>query len=468
MSILTVNLKHLYQRRGLWLVYPILAIAIFGVLARPLAGPGEAGKGRYVGPVVVAFLVGFLATLLQIEVLSKPFSYCLPGHRRVLRKYVFLVAAPVSIVCSMLFLAYPGLNSWPLLLVLCSAFFANLTFCLAGAVLAEGVRGAAFVVALLPPAVLIAEGFLDLHVLLERIIIGDVFAVILVGILSGVATWLWLGRAGLARGHCAEPWMGFMDFFNKEKLVRYTYARARTVQKRFRKHPRPWVENWFLARMDKYDYTGPGRYFWGVLYSTSALAVSRWQNLPLLALVLTIMFGYIGQAVVFALIMLPAMAALGRQPPVYSTLLISGGRRRRFTTTLGLAVTDAALLCIATLIISGLSILLARFMPTFTLEGNTFGFRPIDPRVAVVPLTFLPIASTMQLIFYTRPILILTSLLLPLYMVMALGTIWREHLDFLVKPLSIVSLLVVGWGVFLLALRHICEKWCLVGQRRMH
>ncbi len=468
MSTLVVNLKHLYQRRGLWLVYPVLAIVIFGVLARPLAGPGEAGEGKYVGPVVVAFLVGFLATLLQIEVLSKPFSYCLPGHRRVLRKYVFLVAAPVSIVCSMLFLAYPGLNSWPLLLVLCSAFSANLTFCLAGAVLAESIRGAAFVVALLPPAVLIAEGFLDLHVLLERIIIGDVFAVILVGILSSVATWLWLGRAGLARGHCAEPWMGFMDIFNKEKLIRYTYARARTVQKRFRKHPRPWVENWFLARMDKYDYTGPGRYFWGALYSTSAMAVSRWQNLPLLALVLTIMFGYIGQAIVLALIMLPAMAAMGRQPPVYSTMLISGGRRRRFTTTLGLAVTDAALLCIGTLVISGLSILLARFMPTFTVEGKTFSFQPIDPRVAIVPLLLLPFASMMQSVCHGAPFLLFVSLLLPLYVAMFLAFAWREYVEVLVNPLSVVSLLIVSWGVFLLALRHICSKWCLVGQRRMH
>ena len=461
-------MKHLYQRRGLWLVYPVLAIAIFGVLVTPLGRAPEAAKGRYVGPVVVAFLIGFLATLLQIEVLSKPFSYCLPGHSRVLRKYVFLVAVPVSILCSMLFLAYPGLNSWPLLLVLCSAFCANLTFCLAGAVLAESIRGAGFVIGLLPPAVLIAVGFLDLHVLLERIILGDVFAVILVGILSSIATWLWLGRAGLVRGHCAEPWMGFMDIFNKEKLVRYTYARTRTVQKRFSKHPRPWVENWFLGRMDKYDYRGPGRFFWGALYCTSALPVSRWQNLLLVLPVFTIMFGYIGQAAVFALIMVPAMAALGRQPPVYSTMLISGGRRRRFTTTLGLVVTDAALLCIGTLVISGLSILLARFMPTFVLKAHSVSFRPIDPRVAIVPLIFLPFASTVQLVFHRMPFLLFGALLLPLYVAMFLAFAWRERVEPLINPLSVVSLLVVSWGVFLLTLRHICEKWCLVGQRRMH
>lgn len=36
----------------------------------------------------------------------------------------------------------------------------------------------------------------DLHVLLERIIIGNVFVVVFLGILSSTAMWLWLGRAG--------------------------------------------------------------------------------------------------------------------------------------------------------------------------------------------------------------------------------------------------------------------------------
>lgn len=465
MSILIVNLKHLYQRRGLWLVHAILAIVILGFFVKPLVRPPEPAKGQYVGPLVVAFLVGFLATLLQIEVLSKPFSYCLPGHRRILRKYVFFIAVPVSAFCSMLFLVYPGLNSWPLILVLCSAFFAQLTFYLAGAVFAESIRNAGLVVGFLPIAGLVAEGFLDLHVLLERIIIADVFLVIFVGILSGIATWLWLGRVGLARSHCAIPWVGFLDAFNKEKLRRYTNAPAE-LKRRLGKHPKAWVENWFLGRMDKYDYNGPGRFFWGALYGTSALAVSRWHNLFLSALVLTVMFGYISQAAVFTLIMVPAIFALYRQPPLYSTMLISGGRRQRFTTTLGLTVTDATLLCIGVLVISGLSILAARFMPTFTVEGKTISFLPIDPRVAIVPLIFLPFASTMQLVFHGVPLLLFVSLLLPLYVAMFLAFAWREYVEVLVNPLSVLCLLAASWGVFLLTLRHICEKWCLVGGRR--
>ena len=466
MSILTVNLKHLYQRRGLWVVYLLFGFVAFTVMKDSLVHP-KAGEGDFVGFAVLSFFIGFLFTLPQMEVLSKPLSYCLPGHRSVFRRYVFYTAVATSAVCSMLFLRYPDLYGWPVALMVCSAFFAGLTFYMAGVTFAMvGTKGA-FICAILPLTVLVGERY-DLDILVERTIIGDVFLVVFVGILSSIAMWFWLGRQGLARRYCAAPWIGFLDVFNKEKLRRYANARAGVKGKKLKEHPRPWVDEWFLAQMDKYDYGGPGRYFWGVLYGTSALAVSRWQNLPLLALVLTIMFGYIGQAAVFTLIMLPAMAALGRHPPVYSTMLVSGGRRLRFTTTLGLALTDAALLCIATLIISGLSILLVRFMPTFAIEGKTFSFRPIDPRVAIVPLIVLPFASTMQLVFHQMPLPLLGALLLPLYVAMFLAFGWREHVEPLINPLSVVSLLVVSWGVFLLALRHICEKWCLVGQRRMH
>ncbi|MCK4293251.1 MAG: hypothetical protein KAY65_08640 [Planctomycetes bacterium] len=466
MSILSVNLKHLYQRRGLWLVYPLFGIVAFTVIKDPLEHP-RAGEGEFIGFAVLPFFIGFLATLPQMEVLSKPLSYCLPGHRRVCRRYVFWTAITTSGVCSMLFLRYPDLAGGPLLLVVCSAFFAGLTFFMAG-VLPAMVGMNAWIIFVIGPLTIIAGEHYHLNVVLERIIMGNVFPVVLVGILTSIAMWVWLGRAGLARRYCAAPWIGFIDTFNMEKLKRHTNARLGTKRGRFRKHPRPWVSKWFLGRMDKYDYRGPGRFFWGALYCTSALTVSRWQNILLFLPVFTIMFGYVGQATVAALVLVPAMLAMGRQPPVYSTMLISGGRRQRYTTTLWLAVTDAVLLCMGTLVISGLSILFARFMPTFSLEGHTLSFRPIDPRVAIVPLLFLPFASTMQLVFNRMPFLLFGALMLPLYVTMFLAFGWREHVKRLVTPVYVVSLLVASWGVFLLTLRHICSKWCLVGKRRMH
>ncbi|MBN2272464.1 MAG: hypothetical protein JXN61_17765, partial [Sedimentisphaerales bacterium] len=436
MSILGVNLKHLYQRRGMWLIY-----LLFGVVALNLVNDSliraRAGHGDYVGCVVLPFFVGLLLSLPQVEVLSKPFSYCLPGHRRMFRRYVFWTAGATCLVCSLLFLKYPGLSGWPLALVVCSGFFAGLTFYMAGVVPSLIGLDSALIFAVVPLLVIGGERY-AWDVLLERVVMENVFSVVLVGILSCIAMWFWLGRADLARRRCAAAWIGFMDVFNKEKLTWYTYARSRSAEKKFGRHPRPWVEKWFLSRMEKCDYGGAGRRYWGALYSTSALAVSRWQNIVLLLLVLTVMFGYIGRSVAFVLIIVPAIFAIGRESVVFSTMLISGGRRERFRTTLGMAVTDAVLLCIGTLIVSGLSILMARFMPTFTVEGKTFSLEAIDPRVAIVPLLFLPFGSAMQLVFHWIPFLLFSvALLLPLYVWGFLSVVWGEHVEGLINPVSV-------------------------------
>ena len=82
MSVLTVNLKHLYQRRGLWLFYVLVITFAFAGIAM-LFDDTKAGEGRFVGLIVLAFVVGLLLSALPIEVMSKPFSYCLPGHRKI-------------------------------------------------------------------------------------------------------------------------------------------------------------------------------------------------------------------------------------------------------------------------------------------------------------------------------------------------------------------------------------------------
>jgi uncharacterized membrane protein len=115
MSILTANLKHLYQRRGLWLVYAFFIVPMFLVIIAMLHKP-EAGKGMFTLFLLLAFIIGFITASLSIEVMNKPFSYCLPGHRKTVRQFIFLIGIAVSLLGSPLFLAYPGLGSWDLVL----------------------------------------------------------------------------------------------------------------------------------------------------------------------------------------------------------------------------------------------------------------------------------------------------------------------------------------------------------------
>ncbi len=103
MSILIANLKHLYQRRGAWFAYLIILcmvpMALFGLK-----------YDRYLGFLLISFWTGVFAGNMQKDVLMKPFSFCLPGHRRIPTLFIFCVGGVVNLILGCVFLMYPGLD----------------------------------------------------------------------------------------------------------------------------------------------------------------------------------------------------------------------------------------------------------------------------------------------------------------------------------------------------------------------
>ena len=470
MSILTVNLKHLYQRRGLWLVYLFLGLVVFAAIVAPFDEP-EAGKGRYIGFVVLAFLIGFLAAALQIEVLTKPVSYCLPSHGKMMRKFIFVVGVVVNALASLLFLKYPGLSSWHLVLVACSAFSAGLIFYWLGVGLAFGVRNSAAFIGFLP-LVILGAGFFGLHIAVELAVVGNPFGVILVGVLSGVLTWLWLGSAGLARRYCGVPGIGFFDVWNRDRVQKYRQARAAIRWDKLKTHPDTWVGRFFLGRMKECDYFSPRRYIWGGLYTTFAVALpqskSAWSGV-LFVLLMLCFIGYLGAGATFMLFFLPSFMVAHIRLPVYSGMLISGGRRERFLTAMTLVIAIAVVITPAATIIAALTIPMAGIMPDITLRETTFTFQAAYLQPFFVPLLMIPIVFTIQLIFLKNPFATAVSVMLLFGLLFALrfsaGMFLSKGSGLMMNPVPLViSLLALSWIIFVVVLRYICMRRCLVGQ----
>ena len=143
MSVLAANLRQLYQRRVLWVGYLLFGFMALASVADRLDF-GAAGEGEFVGLIALAFLVGMCAAVLQMEIMSKPFAYCLPGHRLAARKFIYAVGVVTDLASAVLFLFYPELSFFGRLAAWCSAFFAGLVFYLAGAALALRYKGAMF------------------------------------------------------------------------------------------------------------------------------------------------------------------------------------------------------------------------------------------------------------------------------------------------------------------------------------
>ncbi len=463
MSVLTINLRHLYQRRGLWLAYPMLALFVWVGIAIPLDDP-EAGAGRFIGLIVFAFMVGMAAMVLQMETLSKPMSFCLPGHRPCVRRVVFLIGLVTNASSSLLFLSYPGLPFVWRLIVLCSAFFAGLIFYLAGATLTFRCRQAYAFVSLLA-VIMFAGPLLKLHIVLERIVVLHPLFVIGLGLLCVGGAWVYLNNAERVRRHCSTPWVAFNDCFNRDKIRQSQRHRDAAPWKKLKDHPRPWVERFFLTRMTESAPLGSVRFVWGGLYSSFAIMLSQWKGAVLPLLFFAIFLGYLGPRIaIMPAFFLPliAMAGYASQPLVYSALMIAGGRKQRFYSTLAAILTGAGLLTLFITAISLLSVLLAPVMPDFKFYGLAVRYRAIGLQAVYAVQVYLPLAAGAQLVLYRRPIVMTTVLVTLCYMVAAFVLIWQEALAFLTQPSVIVCAVTLCWLIFIAILRHITTKRCLV------
>ena len=169
MGILAINLKQLYQRRGLWLGYLMFALFVWVSLMVALDDP-RAGAGTFIGLILLVFLVGMAAAVVQMEILTKPMAFCLPQHRRIVGRFILTIGVVANAVAAMLFLFYPGLPLAWRLLVLGSAFAAGLVFYLAGAWWVFLVRQPMALVGFLIAAFFFGRQ-LGLHVRLERIVV---------------------------------------------------------------------------------------------------------------------------------------------------------------------------------------------------------------------------------------------------------------------------------------------------------
>jgi hypothetical protein len=467
MSILTANLKHLYQRRGLWLVYGFLGLIVFVCIAGALDHTA-AGKGQFIGFVLLAFIIGFLTAVLPLEVVTKPFSYCLPGHRKTVRKFILWVGVVINFLGSLLFLMYPGLYSWHLILVVCSAFFANLIFYWLGVGCAFSLKNSVFWIAFLPFAIFLAGSFFDLHIVLESAVVQYPIAVVCVGILSSILAWFRLGDTGLARRYCAAPWLGLFDAWNRDRLQRYRQARAAIKWDKLKKHPNPRVERFFLTRIQSGDYFKSGRYVWGGLYTTFAVAMSRWTSTLsglFVALLFVSLFCYMDpMAVTFALFFMPAFMVAHIRLPVYSSMLVVGGRNERFFTVLTLVATSAVLITAVATAIAALTMPLPAIMPDITLRGTTFTFHAAYLQPFFIPLLMIPIVFTIQLFFLKKPFFVMVTVML-LFVLFFTGVSGLKALSTMLNPIFLVAgLLVLSWVIFVTVLYYICMRRCLVGQ----
>jgi hypothetical protein len=457
MRILIANLKHLYRRRGLWLAYAMLGFFVLLSIMIPLKDLDRpaAGQGQFIGLVVLAFLVGMLAAVQQKEILTRPFAFCLPGHRQTIKWFLFCVGVPANLAGSTLFLYYPRVPLGSMPLVQCSAFSAGMIFYLCGTWWALRSRSPTIWTSLL--LLVFAGGLsLNLHVLLEGMIVNYPLLVIVLGLLCSIVVWVRLSDEDLARRNCLRPWIGFADIFDREKLRRFQGANAGAdLAKRLKDHPRPWVERFFLDRMDRRGPFSTTRFVWGGLYTSFGILLSQWKNIFLVAFSLAIFLGYAGPRLWIILAFMPMMPLSQSRPILYSTRLTAGGRDERFTSTLATVAVGSAFLALFIAVVSIFSILLATVLPPIHCRGLTLSYRIVGLGAFCIPLVVTPLMYLICLLFYRRPALMTVALMTALYVLMFISLERREPEAAIAQPQTVVAFGVLSWIAFIWVAHHI-------------
>jgi len=456
MTILQANFKHLYQRRGFWVIDLLLAAGV--ALGAVGAVAGE------LHPVLICaafmYVAGMFIAAMQVEVLAKPFSYCLPGHERVPARLLFVVGLCLAMVWAAIWLVHARADWEAALVTSVSAFFASTVVYWAGVWFVFRFQNWAGAIGLIVLVVVLA-GFLGIEGLVARLLLEGWLFVVAAGCAVNIAAWWLLSRNGLSRRYCGRMWMGALDPWNKERMTKFSQARM-AQKKAF--CIRPEVERFFLGRIR--GGSPVMRYVWGNWYKAGAgVMASRrkeWVPIVLAVLAMVCFLGYMGPGVSIVFIM-PPLIVMHMQLGVHSSMLVAGGRKERFWSALVLALVTAVLVTAAVTLAAVISVFLQPVMPELTIRGQGAVYRAMEVRLFFVPVAMVPLTLTFGLVFYRYPRLMLGAAMVLFMVLFQLLMIGRHIPDVAVAPAIAAAVIVVGcWATFTAVLWYICMRRCLV------
>jgi hypothetical protein len=451
----------------MWFWY-FFMLCLFPLLMLPVC---QAEFDRFLGYLVLSFWWGLLTAGLQKEILTKPVSFCLPGHRNIPRQFIFRIGFVVNGLLGLVFLAYPGLDFPYVLVVSAGGAFVGMVFYLLGVCGGFGNINRNPYLALFP-LMIFGSVLFESDRMLQQMIVSSPVQIIIVSALISWLFWVWLGREGLSRQYCGKISPGIFDGWDYAKMKKLRQAE---VVRRLEKKRVPFpgtVENFFQGRMSQRNFLSRGKCAWGHLYMVlgECLSVLQVGQLAMVG-VLVIISGYIskdGVAISNMLFLLPVIGAVQLDLLPYRGILLPASRGDSFYAAVISGFTVTVLMTILLMCVAVVSILLESVLPDITLRGHTFSYYAMNIRTSTgIGLiyacpTLMPLGLAIATLIRRRQVLkmifsiVLMQACFAFYMVTMLGEI---QFNLFIPPV----LMMISWGISLLILRYICMRRCLGG-----
>lgn len=410
MSILAANLKHLYQRRALWLFY------FFCLSYIPLC----LVKGQRISLLFLVFGVGTVLGSCQREVMSRPFAFLLPRHTWLVPRLALMQGTFLGGITALCWLAMPG-RAWT---HLPTGFLLGTSCYLLGTLLGFALPYLAPTFLCFLPMIFILNmvagdaAAID-HVFQAHAVRAGAFALLTIA-------WAWfrLSRRDLARWCQTTHSLFLSDAFDMAKANQYHRRRyARRASARSESAGTALAQA-CIRGIRRSQPESLRRYLYAVcarVFGNLTLGHLAPTSMLLLTAVLVSMYGGKGAAGYFAVF--PAMFIRGAMYPQVNPFLPLGRRQRRMQAGLHLLV-----LTMLTIVLALLTILAARiaapWMPSIAFDRISMQPQSLPLFYSIFPACGLPLAYAIHVWCKKKFVLAAMLWLVPLlFAVMVLAQI---------------------------------------------
>jgi hypothetical protein len=461
MNLLLMNLSHYIRRPGL-----ILLQLLFMCMVLPMTFASQ--KSNFWMPSLCGFaMIGGIVYGYQMEILSKPFSFILPGHRLIFRRLIFTVQAFWLLLGVMLILIF-----WPqdmLHRIFGSILLAaggSLAFWL-GKSWADKTRQPQAMIGFMVPIIIFGSMLSD-SATVEKVLFNPL-VIVVIAVLGCIVTfrmWHRLGQLSLFASYCGL-----------QNIVIFSFSQKRLQQVRqqqFAKSPGAGaedfiagVETFFLKRIEYTRHNPVASFVYGAIYQglgptlQCQLRSKGWSVIWMFAMFL--LFGYygkLGDSIIWILFLFPLFWT---DIQVHSTLLLTRGRSQRYIAAMSWLLFTTITTLGFIFIGLGLTQIVEPYMPAIHLRSLNAAFHALDWHMWYFFAAGVPLLTTLNLLFRGSTYFYMSCCILMggMFALSFSTSLWQGR----IPGTWIAPIVLAAWTLFATYLYRVCFQKSLATQK---
>ncbi len=461
MKLLLMNLSH-YWRRPALILLQLFCLCMFLVLVI-----ASQNINMWTPCLCSIAMIGGIIYAYQTEILSRPFSFTLPGHRRVFRRLMFLVNAFWLLAAAILILLF-----WPQNLLhrvygcILTVTGGNLAFW-RGTRVTDKTRPPKAMTGLIVPVILFVPMLTNASIV-EGVLFNPA-VIIAIAAVSGIVTfrmWRNLGQLSLFASYCGLQSVGMFSVSNQKNLQKLKRQQFAVGAGEGAEDFIAGVETFFLKRIERTRHKPVASFVYGVIYQDMGPTLQcQLRSRGWSIIWMFLLFGYYGKIGDFIIWIIFLFPLFWTDLQVHSTLLVTRGRTQRYIMAMSWLLFPTITALGFIFICLGLTKIVEPFMPAIHLRSLNATFHAPDWQLWYIFAAGVPLIALLRLLFWNKFVWFFCAVII--FGIMGAMFPIINHTDLHMQIWSgwIALILIIAWAAFAAYLYRVCFHQSLSGQK---